>query len=80
MTSIIFEISGKKYQYVVCNFNFNINNIQLNFNKIIKEENIKLESGSKVGIGNKVRMRTTFSSENNIVQHSVTNNFCCRKN
>ena len=77
MTSIIFEISGKKYQYIVCNFNFN--NIQLNFNKIIKEENIKLESGNKVGIGNKVTMRTTFSSENNLYNNNNDENIISNK-
>ena len=79
MTSIIFEISEKKYQYVVCNYNFNSNNIQSKFNKIIKEENIKLESGNKVGIGNKVTMRTTFSSENNLYNNNNDENIISNK-
>ena len=52
MTSIIFEINGIEYQYIICNFNFNSKNIQSNFNKLIKIENIQLHSMNITGKGN----------------------------
>jgi hypothetical protein len=65
MTSIVFKMGKLEYQYIVCNYNFNNNNIQTKFNEIIKIENIKLDSSKKVRTEKKVRIRNTFSEGNN---------------
>jgi hypothetical protein len=52
MTSIVFRMNGlEEYKYIVCNYNFNSENIQSNFNKIIKNGNIKLDS---INLNNKL--------------------------
>jgi len=66
MTSIVFKMDKLEYQYIVCNYNFNNNNIQPKFNEIIKIENIKLDSSKKVRTEKTVTIRNTFSQGNNI--------------
>jgi hypothetical protein len=63
MTSIVFKMGGLEYQYIVCNFNFNfnnINNIKSKFNKIITRQNIKVD--------------TDFTSMSNLIKGVLSKN------